>query len=110
MKPNVQKIITKLAKTNQKIDLTAAGDASKLISITNQLIKRVEKDGDKYLDLYQSIQDNGNKLLSYFDLMGKTEEKLIKGAKDLGVPTPDLADQLAKNMDRILRMRKTYTF
>ena len=108
MKPSVQKIITKLAK--EKVDLTAAGDASKLISITNQLMKKIDKDGDIYLKLYRNIQDNGDKLMEYFDLMQRTEKKLIDGAKDLGFPTPELAKELDKNMNKMLRMRKTYTF
>jgi len=108
MKPTANKILAKLE--NQKIDLTAAGDAQKLITISNQLMKQIDKEGSKYLKLRRSVHDNGYKLLDYFDLMSKTEDKLIKGAKDLGIPTPDLADKLAKNMDKILRMRKTYTF
>ena len=75
MRPDVERILAKLSK--EKIDLTAAGDASKLISITNQLMKKIDKDGDIYLKLYRNIQDNGDKLMEYFDLMNRTEKKLI---------------------------------
>ena len=116
MKPDVKKILTKLSGKDLKqkklsnVELSVVGDASKLLSVTKQIIKRLEKDGDAYIKLYQSIQNDGDKLMSYYDTANRLKDKLEQGAKDLGVepsPVVKLLNDLTSTM-RTLRKRLTF--
>lgn len=116
MKPEVNKILAKLQdetpKTeleSQKVELALIDDAKQAINEARKTMAVIEKDGGKYLDLYQRIQNNGDRLMSIFDVLDNQVRKLDKAQKDLGVKIPEVS-QLEKVMDEILRMRKTYTF
>ena len=115
MEPSVKKILTKLSESKvelatENIELTAVGDASKVIAVTKQIIKRLNKDGDEYLKLHRAIQNDGDKLMSYFDSARRLQEKLEQGAKDLGMDPSPFVKMLDDLQNDMLRLRKKYTF
>ena len=110
----VNKVLKKIVPTKKKLDesikLTAVGDASRIIAVTTQIIKRLEKNGDQYLKLHQQIQNDGDKLMSYFDTAERTKNILERGAKELGVEPSNFVKMLDDRMDDMRTLRKRLTF
>lgn len=114
MNPEVKKIINKFSEkktelSTEKVELSLVDDAKSAIKGARNLMNIIEKDGKEYLTLHRRIQNNGDRLLSMFDVLENQESRLEKAAKDLGVKIPEISE-LDKVMNEILRMRKTYTF
>jgi DNA-binding phage protein len=97
MNPDVQKIFNKFSEektelSTEKVELALVDDAKNAIKASRNLMNIIEKDGKEYLTLYRRIQNNGDRLMSIFDVLENQERKLEQAAKDLGVKIPEISE------------------
>ncbi len=88
MKPSVQKIITKLAKEQEKVELSLINDIKKQY-------QEVKSNNSKLLDIKKKYIDERAALLSFSDIVEEQSKRMVelilkaKNASDeLGIETP----------------------